>query len=62
MSRGKHGPNNLYNYLEVHAKAMAGHIASGFVLEDGVAFGPLKTGKEYAFVLQRSRLSRSRVL
>lgn len=41
MSRGKHGPNNLYNYLEVHHKAMGGHLASGFVLADKVAFGSI---------------------
>ena len=35
---GKHGPNRLANYLEVHESCMADLLAEGFVIQDDCRF------------------------
>lgn len=35
---GKHGPNNLRNYIEVHSSCMASLVNQGFVLQDDCSF------------------------
>lgn len=35
---GKHGPNRLANYLDVHASCIADFLAEGFVVEDQSRF------------------------
>ena len=42
--RTRHGATRLDHYRQIHDRVMRGHIASGFVLHDGVRFHPPEDG------------------